>query len=221
MPPAKTATIARVISAATLFALVAMLPASAQVSRPDDVKVQVNYINVCAPGDSERQEIASALARIPKIPKFDADFEIARGHTTDPQAGGSAWVRLRRELSGTVLSNAQYSISVDSRGVTETTVFRWRDPREVLQVSIEDSASAGGPAEVLAADTPASHIRVERFGKNSLAVARCANTDQAALEPLFASASAILKHYRAALGVRQTVPGELSRLGVSSPAKRQ
>ena len=55
---------------------------------------------------------------------------------------------------------------------------------------------------MLATNTPVSHIRLERFGKSSIALARCMATeagpapDQSAYEPLFASASAVVSDYR-------------------------
>lgn len=184
------------------------------------MKVRINYLNVCAPSDEDQRAIAAALAAIPPSPHFAPDFEVARGRTT--ASGATAdWVRMRREIPAGPLVNVQYSMSVDSKSVIETGVFRWRDPKDVLQVSIEDSVSARTPYMVLASDTPASRIRVERFGKNSMVVARCAQSDQHALEPLFATASTLMTRYRAALGVRQTVPGELTKLGVASPQTKK
>lgn len=185
-----------------------------------DMKVRINYLNVCAPSEEDQRSMAAALTAIPASPHFAPDFEVARGRTTESGAAAD-WVRIRREMSSGPLTNAQYSMSVDSKGIIETGVFRWREPKDVLQVSIEDSVSAGTPAMVLASDTPATRIRVERFGKNSLVAVRCAQTDQHALEPLFAQASIIMTRYRAALGIRQTVPGELSKLGVGAAPKRK
>ncbi len=184
------------------------------------MKVRINYLNVCAPSDEDQRSIAAALAAIPAAPHFAPDFEVARGRTTE--SGASAdWVRIRRELASGPLTNAQYSMSVDAKGIIETGVFRWREPKDVLQVSIEDSVTAGTPAMVLASDTPATRIRVERFGKNSLVAARCTQADQHALEPLFSAASSVMTRYRAALGVRQAVPGELSKLGLGAPSRKR
>jgi hypothetical protein len=74
---------------------------------------------------------------------------------------------------------------------------------------------------VVATDTPASRIRIERFGKPSLGLSRCAQADQSAYEKVFAAASQVMSRYRTALGVRQSVPPELARLtlGNSQPAK--
>src|SRR5258708_26147661 len=53
------------------------------------------------------------------------------------------WVRVRREFpDATLFSNVQYSFSVDSKNMVETLVLRVRDPKDLIQVSIEDSASA-------------------------------------------------------------------------------
>ena len=111
--------------------------------------------------------------------------------------------------------------------MVETLVLRLREPKpnDLMQVSIEDSASTVTSASaMLATDTPVSRIKLERFGKTSVALARCPPTegsaiDQTAYEPIFRSASAILNRYRDALGVRKTVPQELARLGVGVPLK--
>jgi hypothetical protein len=98
-------------------------------------------------------------------------------------------------------------------------VFRVRDPKDLMQVSIEDSASAvTTPATMLSSSTPASRIKLERFGKSSVVLARCFASeagpapDQTAYEPLFQDASAILSNYRGLLGARSTVPEELERV---------
>jgi hypothetical protein len=63
-----------------------------------------------------------------------------------------------------------------------------------------------------------NRIRLERFGKSSVALARCAGTDnapapdQAAYEPLFHSASEVLANYRGLLNVRHLVPAELAQI---------
>jgi hypothetical protein len=100
-----------------------------------------------------------------------------------------------------------------------------RDPKDLMELSIEDSASSVPSAEaMLTANTPASRIRLERFGKSSIALARCSGNeggpppDQSAYEPLFQSASDVLQNYRHLLGVRTLVPQELARIsGVSKP----
>jgi hypothetical protein len=50
------------------------------------------------------------------------------------------------------------------------------------------------------------------MGASSLALARCPTADQSAYEPLFSSASRVLREYRAVLRVRQVVPADLARL---------
>jgi hypothetical protein len=145
-----------------------------------------------------------------------------------PDAAASAdWVRVRREFPASVLfSTVQYSFSVDANNMVETLVLRVRDPKDLMQVSIEDNASSVTSASaMLSADTPVSHVRLERFGKPSVALARCPATedkpapDQSAYEPIFRAASAILNRYRDALGVRKMVPQELTRLGIGTSSK--
>ena len=207
-----------------------------QEQQPNQPKVKVNVINVCTPGEEEKREIANALARVPKEPLFRADFEVDRGRTTLEQSPnflqpGSGlkglpddetadWVRIRREFSLQALfSTVQYSFSVDARNMLETLVFRVRDPKDLMQVSIEDSASAVTSASaMLSTSTPASRIKLERFGKSSVVLARCSATeagpppDQSAYEPLFQSASAVVTKYRGLLGAKSIVPDELTRL---------
>lgn len=201
---------------------------------PPQPQVKVNMLNVCSPSKDEQQEIASALSRIPKHPSFSEDFEVDRGRSlldpganplagAQPAPGGlttaADFIRLRHDLSGGTFSTVQYSFSRDSEQMVETLVFRVRDPKDLLQISIEDSASSVTSATaMLGSATPASRIRLERFGKSSVVLARCsavqgaAAPDQSAYEPLFASASSILDGYRGVLGARTLVPEELTRL---------
>jgi hypothetical protein len=225
----------------TLVWLALGLVAAAQQAAPPQVKV--NVLNVCSPSAEEQREIASALARIPKQPLFGADFEIDRGrssleeppgflqpgsgarNSSDPETAN--WVRMRREFAVQALfSTVQYSFSIDPKNMVETVVFRVRDPKDLLQVSIEDSASAvTTPATMLTTSTPASRIKLERFGKSSVVLARCSASqagptpDQSAYEPLFASASAVLTNYRGLLDAKTAVPNELARLGVATESK--
>jgi hypothetical protein len=82
---------------------------------------------------------------------------------------------------------------------------------------------------MLGSATPASRIKLERFGKASVVLARCAGSeaspaapDQSAYEPLFASASDILTDYRNLLDARRTVPGELARVAtVTASTQKQ
>lgn len=203
-------------------------------------QVKVNVLNVCTPSAEEQKEISSALSRVPKQPLFSQDFEVARGRsslTEAPgflQAGQSAqisdepsvatWVRLRREFSMQALfSTVQYSFSNDGKNMIETLVLHVRDPKDLVQLSIEDSASSvTSPAAMLAASSPASRIKLERFGKSSVVLARCTAgeggpvPDQSVYEPLFASASSILTNYRTLLNARHTVPDELARVATAT-----
>jgi hypothetical protein len=222
-------------------AVCAVLLASAAAQQATQPQVKVNMLNVCAPSAEEQHEISSALARVPKQPLFAPDFEVDRGRSTmveNPnflQPGQSAqvsasdgvanWVRIRREFSVQALfSTVQYSFSADPKNMVETLVFRVRDPKDLMQVSIEDSASAvTTPAAMLATNTPATRIKLERFGKSSVVLARCYPTDQgpapdqSSYEPLFHSASTIVANYRGLLGARRMVPDELARLGTNKP----
>jgi hypothetical protein len=108
--------------------------------------------------------------------------------------------------------------------MVETLVLRVRDPKELMQVSIEDSASTvTSAAAMLSTSTPVSRVRLERFGKSSVALSRCSGeegspaTDQTAYEPIFRAASSIMERYRDALGARKMVPEELARMGVGRP----
>src|SRR5271155_1374153 len=188
-------------------------------------QVRVNMLNVCSPSADEQKEIAAALARIPKQPLFSADFEVSRGRSTladmpsflQPGEGGhvagepsvASYVRIRREFSVQALfSSVQYSFSNDGLNMVETLVLHVRDPKDLIQVSMEDSASSVASADaMLTSNTPASRVRLERFGKSSVALARCSAAeggpapDQSAYEPLFRGASDVLANYRRLLGV--------------------
>jgi hypothetical protein len=216
-----------------------------QQQQPTQPQVKVNVINVCTPAEEEKQAIVSALTRVPKEPLFRADFEVDRGRTTleqsptflqpgsgtkaSPESDTADWVRIRREFSLQALfSTVQYSFSVDAKNMVETLVFRVRDPKDLMQVSIEDSASAvTTPSAMLGTSTPASRIKLERFGKSSVVLARCSGTeagpppDQTAYEPLFQNASSIVTKYRSLLGAKGIVPDELTRVRDAPSAKSQ
>jgi hypothetical protein len=213
--------------------------AATQESQP---QVKVNMLNVCTPSAEEQKEIASALAKIPKQPLFDADFEVSRGRSTlsempamleagqpghvagEPSV--ASYVRIRREFSvQAMFSSVQYSFSNDGVNMIETLVLRVRDPKDLMQVSMEDSASAVTSSEtMLSANTPVMRVRLERFGKSSVALARCQDTaagpapNQSAYEPLFRSASDVLTNYRGVLGVKRVVPEELAKINDTKPA---
>jgi hypothetical protein len=67
-------------------------------------------------------------------------------------------------------------------------------------------------------------VRLERFGKSSVALARCQDTaagpapNQSAYEPLFRGASDVLTNYRGLLGVKRVVPEELAKIADEKPA---
>jgi hypothetical protein len=215
----------------------------AQQNQQGTPPVKVNVLNVCSPSAEEQKEIASALSKVPAQPQFVPDFEIARGRSSLPDKAAllqpmtpgnnspapltAAWVRIRREFApSTTFSNVQYSFSADSKEMIETLTLHVRDPKDLVQLSIEDSASAvASPASMLGTNTPVGRIRLERFGKTSVVLARCAGTqgspppDQSAYEPLFRDASSLLDRYRGFLGVRRTVPEELAKVVTSGKAK--
>lgn len=216
-------------------------PAEAPPSQQPQVKV--NMLNVCTPSADEQKEIAAALARVPKQPLFGSDFEVSRGRSTLTdmpailQAGQpghvagepsiASYVRIRREFSVQALfSSVQYSFSNDGQMMVETMVLHVRDPKDLIEMSLEDTASAVTSSEaMLTANTPVSRVRLERFGKSSVALARCQAApggpapDQRAYEPLFRSASQVLEDYRSLLGVKKIVPEELAKISGSTKPK--
>jgi hypothetical protein len=118
-----------------------------------------------------------------------------------------------------LFSLVQYSFSNDGQMMVETLVLHVRDPKDLIQVSLEDSASSVTSSDaMLISNTPVNRIRLERFGKQSVALARCQAAeggpapDQSAYEPLFRSASDVLAHYRELLGVKSVVPEELAKI---------
>ncbi len=229
------------ISASVLTALPATSQQAAEPAPSTQPQVKVNMLNVCAPSAEEQKEIASALARIPKQPLFTSDFEVSHGRSTlnespnflQPGQGAqmsgepsvARYVRIRREFAVQALfASVQYSFSDDGQSMVETLVLHVRDPKDLIQVSMEDSASSiGSAANMVAANTPASRIRLERFGKSSVALARCNGSengpppDQSAYEPLFRGASDVLAGYRALLGVKHTVAAELAQIPTATP----
>jgi hypothetical protein len=206
-------------------------------------QVKVNMLNVCSPSEEEQKEIAAALARVPKQPLFDADFEVSRGRSTLTdmpamlsvgQAGHVAgepsvasYVRIRREFSvQATFSSVQYSFSNDGINMIETLVLHVRDPKDLIQVSLEDSASAVTSSRtMLGTNTPVTRVRLERFGKPSVALVRCMGTeggpvpDQTVYEPLFRGASDVLSDYRGLLRVKSIVPEELAKVAADSKTK--
>lgn len=200
-------------------------------------------LNVCTPSADEQKEMSAALGKIPVKPVFTPDFEVARGRSSlseksqllqagphaqmSPEPITSAWVRIRHDLSEqSPFSTVQYSFSADTKSMIETLVWHVRDAKELVQVSIEDSASAvTSPAAMLATSTPVDRIKLERFGKPSVVLARCSGTeagpapDQSGYEPLFREASSIMGRYRELLGARRTIPDELAKVVTSGSRK--
>ena len=224
--------------------LAIVLPCLASAQQPAQTpQVKVNVLNVCTPSADEQKEIASALSRVPQQPLFAPDFEVARGRSSldektnlmkpvpesssSPDPITAAWVRIRKELSSqSAFSTVQYSFSADSKSMIETLVLHVRDPKDLVQLSIEDSASAvTSPAAMLGTNTPVDRIKLERFGKPSVVLARCPATqsgpppDQSAYEPLFHDASSIMGRYREVLAARRTVPEELAKVVTSHGTK--
>ena len=182
--------------------------------------VKVNVINVCTPSADEQQELKAALAKLPKSPTFDSDYEISRGVATVEEAR-SKYVRLRREVKGeSPLATVQYSLSVDPESTIETLVFRGRDVKDLLALSIEDklSSSVSKPSTVLGADTPASRVRVERAGKSTVALARCENVDQSKYDDIFSQASSLLSDYRRVLRLKSMLASDIAWLSGGSSA---
>lgn len=206
-------------------------------SAPGQPQVKVNYLNVCSPSEEEQKEIQSALSRIPKEPKFAQDFEISRGRSTMSEQANimqampapseekgspiSDWVRIRHEFGAmSAFANAQYSFTTDEQGAIENLVLRLRDPKELVEVSLSDAVTSTKSAkEILATDTPVDRIRLERFGKSSVVLARCPQGDQSKYNYLFDTATSILSTYRGAMHVRTTVPTDMARLG--GPAEKK
>ncbi|HEV3306234.1 MAG TPA: hypothetical protein VGZ91_07325 [Candidatus Sulfotelmatobacter sp.] len=228
------------IPKSTFLLAVLLFAISASAQQPEtpstQPQVKVNVLNVCTPSAEEQKEIGAALARIPKQPLFSADFEISHGLSTltdapnflQPGQGAqfsgepsvARYVRIRREFSVQALfSSVQYSFSNDGHNMVETLVFHVRDPKDLIQVSMEDSASAiSSSATMVAANTPVSRIRLERFGKSSIALARCNGSDngpapdQSTYDPLFRNGSEVLANYRRLLGVGRIIPAELAQI---------
>ena len=184
-------------------------------------QVKVNYLNVCTPGTDEEAIIKGALAAVQAKPAFSTDFEVSRGRTTLKDAPDAKYVRLRRDFAPeSPLLTAQYSVSTDATNTVEILVLRPRDPKDFLQVVMEDrvSADAAKPLSLLQVDTPASRIRIERLNKSSAVLTRCAEVDQNAYEPMFRQASDIMAQYRSALGLRTAFHSDIAWLNPTPKA---
>lgn len=184
-------------------------------------QIKYNYLNVCSPTEDEQKEIKAALDRIPARMTYSGDFEITRGRTSMQNAQSARYVRLRREVTDGVFGSVQYSLSNDPEQTVETLILKFKEPKDMLLVSLEDQITAGtaAPSSVLQVDTPISRIKLERFGKSSLVLARCEGGNQSAYEPLFLQASKIAATYRKNLGLRTMFRGELAWL--SAPAEKK
>jgi hypothetical protein len=210
---------------ASVCALLTLSAAAQEPATAPQTKIQVNFLNSCRPAQGDLEEMGRALARVKQRPLFAADFEVSRGLTTlteaEARAAGapagsgntvSTYVRIRKEFpENAVLTDAQYSLSVEGNSASEVLALHMRDSREVLQILISDSV-VGSAAQAVKVDTPPDRIRVERFGKASIVLARCGAVDQSAFEPLFQTAANILEEYRAAMAVKRVVPSELAQL---------
>lgn len=227
--------VSKLISIASALLLMGHCMAQAAPQQP---QVKVNYLNVCTPPEAEQKEISGALAKVPSRPQFATDFEVARGRSTmdassiiagmgaqmqDEKPAASRWVRIRREYpAASTFSNAQYSFSTSEGRVSETLVFRVRDPKDLLQISLSTSVNAPtDPAQAAGTDTPPDRIRIERFGKSSIVLARCKDADQSSYEPLFKSAADLFSAYRKALDTAKIVPVDLAKTATVAPMSRQ
>lgn len=188
-------------------------------------QVRINYLNVCTPPEADQHLIAASLGALPTKPQFSLDFEISRGRSAMEDAPVSHWVRLRHDFpANSPYTSSQYALTTDEKGTTETLVFHSRETKDVVQIMLEDSITgASSPSSILATETPVDRIRLERFGKASVVLARCPAADQSAYQPLFDQASQVMARYRGIFGVKKTVPRELSALGIgaSNPAERE
>jgi hypothetical protein len=181
--------------------------------------VKLNYLNVCTPSAEEQAEIKNAFARVQSKPVFSRDFEVSRGRATVKDSPDAKFVRLRRDLAAeSALLAAQYSMSTDEESTVETLVLRTRDPKDFHELSFEDRVSSGAasPASLLGIETPVSRIRLERFGKSSIVLARCEGGGQEAYEPLFRQASEIMERYRKALDLPGMLHADVAWLSGSS-----
>lgn len=194
--------------------LIAQTPVTGKRSEQEP-PVKVNILNVCTPDSDAQKELSNAMSRLPKMPAFTTDYEISRGVSSIDEGKIAKYVRFRRDVKGdSPLATIQYSLSADPANTVETLVFRGKDMKDLLALSIEDklSTSASKPSAVVASDTPATRIRVERAGKTTLGLARCQDVDQTTYDPLFGQASAVLANYRRVLKLRTMLVSDLAWL---------
>jgi len=93
-----------------------------------------------------------------------------------------------------------------------------RDPKDFLEISFEDrvTVASASPVSVVAVDTPATRIRIERMGKSSVVLSRCDGADQSVYEPLFKQGSELMARYRGALRLRTDFRPDIAWLGGKS-----
>lgn len=218
-PVQKSALILTLFLAGVAAGQQAHKPAEPQATPP----VKINVLNVCAPSAEDQAQLRNAFGKAAARPGFGRDFEISRGLVTLEDSTESKFVRLRRDLvPQSPLMTVQYSISADPANTIETLVLRMRDPKEFHELSLEDRVSTGAapPEAVLSVDTPVTRIRVERFGKASIVLARCQGADQSAYEPLFRQASEIMSQYRKELALRGVLKLDINWLGGAVTGKK-
>ena len=86
----------------------------------------------------------------------DAPNFLQPGQSTQisDQPSIARYVRIRREFPAQALfSSVQYSFSDDGQSMVETLVLHVRDPKDLIQVSLEDSASAIGSTAAMVRQT--------------------------------------------------------------------
>lgn len=211
-----------VVKSHLLFLLLMAVAAHAQSQ--DQPQIKLNYLNVCTPSADEQAVLKGALTKVSGAPAFADDFEVARGSATLKDALPSKYVRLRRDFaSQSPMMTAQYSVSLDEKVTIETLVLRMRDPKEFLEISFEDrvSSAAATPLSLVAMDTPAARIRIERLARSSVVLARCEGADQSVYEAFFQQASELMARYRGALGLRTAFRPDIAWLGAGAKPETQ
>ena len=141
------------------------------------------------------------------------------GHVADEPSVAS-YVRIRREFSVQALfSSVQYSFSNDGTNMVETLVLHVRDPKDLIQVSMEDSASSVTSRrrhawlQYSGQPRPPGALRqvLGRAGP-MLGSRRWSGAGPERLRTLFRGASDVLANYRRLLGVNMIVPDELAKI---------
>jgi len=184
---------------------------SGEQAATKQTKVRVNYLNVCTPTADDQATLLAALKRVPLDPRFAPDFEASHGLVTMKDAPTAKYVRLRHDMAeGSAFTAAQYSLSADKDNLVETLVLHPKDVKDFLSLTLEATASAAAPAtSMVASQTPVNRIKMERFGKSSIVVAKCEQADQTALAPLFDAGSSVLDAYRTGMRIQSSLASEL------------